>query len=367
MKLNIIQIISIISVFQALFLSLFLISNKKNRNFNNYLLASILFIFSILVITTFTNSIGVGENFIRYHKIIFILRQSALILGTLVYFYILSIFNQKDKFIIKDILHFIPFLVFVVFLIFYLIPVQKFYIASSNLRYYSSGAILAQNIFYLILPFLNFKSQKIKLRDLIFTNGDASKFWLRVIIVGTVILWIVKLNIFILVDLKRSYNLCPYTTSFYFLTFFFLINILFYISLQKPEIFKNIVKYKNSQLSNDDKEKYSKQLFAYINDYKPYLDPELTLAKLSKLLSIPSRHLSQIINEQTEKNFYDFINYYRIEESKILLKEKLRNEKYISEILFTVGFNSRSSFNTAFKKYTGYTPTDYREKLICVN
>ena len=219
----------------------------------------------------------------------------------------------------------------------------------------------------MILPLLNFKSQKIKLQDLIFTNGDASKFWLRIIIVGTVILWIIKLNIFILIDLQRSYNLCPYTTSFYFLTFFFLINILFYISLQKPEILRNIVKYKHSQLSNDDKEKYSKQLFAYIKDYKPYLDPELTLAKLSKQLSIPSRYLSQIINEQTDKNFYDFINYYRIEESKILLNEKLRNEKYISEILFTVGFNSRSSFNSAFKKYTGYTPSDYRKKIICAN
>lgn len=364
MRLNIVQIISIISVFQALFLSVFLISNKKNQNFNNYLLASILLNFSILIITTFTNSIGVGENFIQYHKIIFIFRQSALILGPLVYFYILSIFNRKDKFYFKDILHFIPFIGIAIFLALYLNPMQNFNIPSSNLRYYSSASILAQNIFYLILPFLNFKSQKIKVQDLIFTNGDASKFWLRVIIVGTVILWIIKLNIFILIDLQRSYNLCPYTTSFYFLTFFFLINILFYITLQKPEILRNIVKYKHSQLNNDDKEKYSKQLFAYIKDYKPYLDPELTLAKLSKLLSIPSRHLSQIINEQTEKNFYDFINYYRIEESKILLKEKLRNEKYISEILFTVGFNSRSSFNTAFKKYTGYTPSDYREKYF---
>jgi len=367
MKLNFVQIISIISVFQALFLSAFLVSNKKNRNFNNYLLALILFIFSILVVTTFTNSIGIGEYFIQYHKIIFILRQSALILGPLVYFYVLSIFNHKEKFILRDILHFIPFIGITIFLTLYLIQIQHFNIPSSNLRYYSSTLILAQNIFYLILPFINFKSQKIKLQDLIFTNGDAIKFWLRIIIVSTVILWIIKLNIFILIDLQRSYNLCPYTTSFYFLTFFFLINILFYLTLQKPEILRNIVKYKHSQLSNDDKVKYSKQLLIYIKDYKPYLDPELTLAKLSKQLSIPSRYLSQIINEQTDKNFYDFINYYRIEESKILLKEKLRNEKYISEILFIVGFNSRSSFNNAFKKYTGYTPSDYRKKIICAN
>ena len=367
MKLGIIHIICIISIFQALFLALFLISNKKNRSFNNNLLASILFIFSILVLTTLTNSNGLGQYFVSYHKLIFIFRQSALILGPLLYFYILSIFNQKDKFVLRDIFHFIPFIIVTVFLILFLYPVKKIFIASSELRYYSSVTILVQNIAYLFYPFLNFKSRRIKLKDLIFINGDSNKFWLRILIVGSVFLWIIKVNFFILIDLQRSYNLCPYTTSFYFLTFFFLINILFYISLQKPEICRNMVKYKHSPLSMEEKEIYYHRLFTYVKDHKPYLDAELTLAKLSKQLSIPGRYLSQIINERTQKNFYDFINSYRIEESKRLLKEKPKNEKYISEILFTVGFNSRSSFNTAFKKYTGFTPSEYRDKLFGVN
>jgi len=72
-------------------------------------------------------------------------------------------------------------------------------------------------------------------------------------------------------------------------------------------------------------------------------------------LSLP---LSQIINESKNINFYDYVNSYRISEAKDLLSSNC--DKTILEILYEVGFNSKSAFNTAFKKFTSVTPSKYK-------
>jgi AraC-like DNA-binding protein len=95
---------------------------------------------------------------------------------------------------------------------------------------------------------------------------------------------------------------------------------------------------------------------------KPYLEPELTLEQLASKLSLKPRVLSQAINEILGQNFYDFINRYRIEEASRLLTNPSDEKITILEVLYEVGFNSKSSFNTLFKKYTGLTPTEFRKK-----
>jgi AraC-like DNA-binding protein len=103
---------------------------------------------------------------------------------------------------------------------------------------------------------------------------------------------------------------------------------------------------------------------AYMQQESPYLDPLLTLQKLATLMQIPSRDLSILINHKIGNHFFDFINRYRIEAAATLLKNKEKRKLAILEILYQVGFNSKSSFNTAFKKQTGLTPTQYRKKHL---
>ncbi len=95
---------------------------------------------------------------------------------------------------------------------------------------------------------------------------------------------------------------------------------------------------------------------------KPYLEPELTLEQLASRLSLKPRVLSQAINEILEQNFYDFINRHRIEEASRLLTNPKDEKITVQEVFYEVGFNSKSSFNTLFKKYTGLTPTAFRKK-----
>jgi AraC-like DNA-binding protein len=98
-----------------------------------------------------------------------------------------------------------------------------------------------------------------------------------------------------------------------------------------------------------------------LND-KPYLDPDLSLDQLATQLQIKPRVLSQIINETLKKNFFDFVNYYRIEEAKHIFDHPEDPKITVLEVLYQVGFNSKSSFNTIFKKETGLTPSAYRQQ-----
>lgn len=100
-----------------------------------------------------------------------------------------------------------------------------------------------------------------------------------------------------------------------------------------------------------------------MTEEKPFLNSSLTIQDVSREIKIPVRELSLLINHQLGQHFYDFVNAYRIESAMDILKDTTKNKVTILEILYEVGFNSKSSFNTAFKKHTGNTPTYYRKAL----
>ena len=95
---------------------------------------------------------------------------------------------------------------------------------------------------------------------------------------------------------------------------------------------------------------------------KPYLNSELTLPQLADQLKVSVHHLSQVINEQCGMNFSDFINQHRIEEMKIRLTDARYQHFKIEQLAFDTGFNSKSTFQAAFKKFTGLTPSEYRKQ-----
>ena len=100
----------------------------------------------------------------------------------------------------------------------------------------------------------------------------------------------------------------------------------------------------------------------YTSDSVISLDnPSLTIRSLSEDIKMNSRELSVLINQNLNQHFFDFINEYRIKEAMNILKNPTKKEVTVLEILYEVGFNSKSSFNTAFKKYTGFTPTQFRK------
>jgi AraC-like DNA-binding protein len=95
---------------------------------------------------------------------------------------------------------------------------------------------------------------------------------------------------------------------------------------------------------------------------KPYLLPDITLDILADKLAIPAKDLSMTINRHFHNNFYEIINNYRIEEARKMLIDPKHKHKTITDIYLEVGFNSKSVFNTFFKKILKVTPSQYRQE-----
>lgn len=118
-------------------------------------------------------------------------------------------------------------------------------------------------------------------------------------------------------------------------------------------------KYLGSNLKPNQMEEYKALLTDYVATNQPYIDPELSLSSLALDSGIPAHHLSQMINQEFGKNFFDFINVYRIEKAKELMKDKSNNHLTLEAIGSKSGFGSATAFYRAFKKHTGITPSSY--------
>jgi len=149
-------------------------------------------------------------------------------------------------------------------------------------------------------------------------------------------------------------------------------------ALHKPELFRGVSStievideqpssQKHSsinKISSIETEKYDaivSQLRDYMQESKPFLDPSLSVDTLAERISLPSNELSITINRVIGQHFFDFVNLYRVNLAAEMLIANEQQPKTVLEILYEVGFNSKSSFNTAFKKHLLMTPSQYRK------
>ncbi len=122
-------------------------------------------------------------------------------------------------------------------------------------------------------------------------------------------------------------------------------------------------KYSNSPLSMELSQALLEELKALMLSERPYLDNQLTLPQLAAMLNISAHYLSQVINQQLQMNFFDFINGHRIESSLAMLQQADETGMTVLDIAMASGFNSKSAFYSAFKKHQGVTPGEYRKRL----
>ena len=123
--------------------------------------------------------------------------------------------------------------------------------------------------------------------------------------------------------------------------------------------YKQKKKYKQSLLDTDEIKNYSKELELIMEDYKLYLNPDLSLKDLASYLELPANYVSQLLNLGFQKNFSEYVNSYRVNE----FKERVLLEEYkgltLMAVAYDSGFNSKTVFNTFFKKIEGTTPNSY--------
>ena len=145
--------------------------------------------------------------------------------------------------------------------------------------------------------------------------------------------------------------------------------ITFYLIMKPKELIPStkITKYKSSNLKPESIKSYKNALIQIMEKEKLYLDPRLSIHRVSKKLNIPRQYISEVLNLHMNISFQDFVNGYRIEAFVV----NLQNKKYTHYTLFgiasEVGFSSKSSFNATFKKVKGLTPSQFKNSIAKKN
>lgn len=122
-------------------------------------------------------------------------------------------------------------------------------------------------------------------------------------------------------------------------------------------------KYEKSRLDEEVAQAYAKELKDLMETQKPYKNPELTMPELAKQLNLSANILSQVINGHCKLNFYSFVNIYRTEAVIEMMKDDFYKERSILDLAYDAGFKSKTTFNTIFKKHTGFTPSEFRKNI----
>ncbi|RZN83533.1 MAG: AraC family transcriptional regulator [Winogradskyella sp.] len=360
-------------IFISLLFATFLFTVTTKNKLSNRLIAFYFIVFSIHM------SVFIYAKYVDIPLTLDRLRDQIIFLSSpLLYLYVLSAVYSDFKLKPIHLLHFIPFFieVFVYFPRFYLVNNEQrilFYNSfNSNLEVKFSAiyAVLIV-VFYLTLIFLILKKYKAVLLENYSYKKSFNYKWLHQFFVLLSIIFIFS----VIKQIYKFYgsdidtlNIIRVILTLLLLCF---LSWIVLMSMYKPELFKGIdTKHqlvntiiKNKTLNNEHLETI-KRLQEYMETKEPYLDAFLTIKKLAEQLNIPTNELSILINHELGKHFFDFVNEYRIKKAIHLFKESNDIKLTVLEVLFEVGFNSKSPFNTAFKKFTGLTPTQYRNTQL---
>jgi AraC-like DNA-binding protein len=360
MSRSLIYTLAILTSILLLIFSAFLFTHKKGRTLRHNILASFLLANSLYIIDFSLPAIAkvTGFNLVWFRGIG---TSFGFLFGPLLFLYIRSITEREFSLKTAHLFHLI------VFILFFISAVS----GNSISDVYLFSTLYLQTTPYMIACFVLIVKYRSRIKNFFSSIDKLNLTWMLYVVGAFFIMWMVDFTDFVLVNS----GLIGHTTSIYLVFLSLAINfvfaiIIFYKALQHPEIFAGISeaekhpKYEQSRLTDSEKTEYLQKLRDYFDEKKPYLNPELTITEVAKELSVSVKYLSQVINESLGKNYYDFINSYRIEEAKRQLTSQAESKKTVLEVLYESGFNSKSAFNSAFKKHTGFTPTEYRKQPL---
>ncbi|REC62544.1 AraC family transcriptional regulator [Chryseobacterium pennae] len=376
-KYSFLEITAFVGIFLVLLLALFLLTVKTKYKLRNYLLAFFLFTNAVDALKFLQREFPV--NYINLEafrwSIVYLVPASF-------YLYVLSVCYSNFRLKPKHLLHTIPFVAYSLYLmwgIFFVDRASKIdFINGMNdmplMQFFYFLFELMIQVYFIASFLVIRKSKTVYLEN--YTNPNISELnaLYKITILYYVLHFIVLIRwlvtfIFGLGEI-RAWIVMLDGFAFLFCTCWYL-----FVALNNPEFFRGVnsdlkpitevvPKQKNSPLIVEEKNEQIEFLKNFMTEREPYLDSSLTIQDLSEQVKMSVKDLSTLINLYMDKHFFDFVNEYRIEKAMQILKDPSQKELTVLEILYQVGFNSKSSFNTSFKKYTGKTPTDFRKQPL---
>jgi AraC-like DNA-binding protein len=377
---DIFETIFLLASIQGILLALVLFFRKENHSANIFLSFGII----AMSLELFTVVYYSKEWYYDYPWFMGATYSVSYLYGPIFYLYTKLLTKKIEHIKIINILHFIPFITgYLITMPIFLLPmperiqyVKEYMIPNQAPLIYDiyEKLISVQGIIYTVLTILIVLEYNKKIKER-FSNIDKINLnWLKYLIIGMVVCWSFAAasqvaDIFI--HGEKNFGIALHVAIS------ILIYSIGYLGLKQPEIFikqpdnglsePQSGKYKKSGLDDTAAEEIKSKLLTLMKSEKLYLDSGLTLNKLSELMLVSNHNLSEVINSKLGKTYYDFINEYRVEEFKKKLEDPSSQNYNLISIAFDSGFNSKTSFNTIFKKSTGQTPSEYKKSLLTKN
>jgi len=328
---------SALGAFNGFLLSIYFAINAKKKAFTNYFLSLLLLALSIRIAKSvfFYFNPDLSNIFIQIGL------SACTLIGPFLFLYLKSCTTDEKQYWAK---HIIPYLAAITIL-------GYFYPYDQHIAVWSSWILKVIYLQWLIYVVCSFKYihpviQKLKDNE----NLKRIEVWLLSIYVGVAFTWL-------------AYTTAAYTSyiagalSFSFVLYLIVLLLIFRNS-HESTFFNEKEKYKNKEMGKETQGMISQKL-SIIIDKELFLNPNFSLEEAAKELNITKHLLSQYVNEILGISFSNLIKEYRIEKAKKLLQtEKIYT---IESLGYDSGFNSKSSFFTAFKKITGLTPAEYQK------
>ncbi|WP_462317592.1 AraC family transcriptional regulator [Marinilabilia sp.] len=359
-------------IFMSFFIALLLFT-KRNKALTDRILAVWVVFIGLHLLSYYLYHLGFWE---MYPHMVGITAPFPLIHGPMLYLYTLYSLRNDTKLRMVDYWHFAPFLLG------YLSMFEFFFFYSAEeKRLVDHGEVddfalsttimligfIVSGLSYSILAYRLTWKHKRKIDDNFSYEEGINLDWLRYCIYGIGIIFFTATIIIILregLGVQFSFN-----ADFIFYTLIILfIFYIGYFGIRHQDIFAHNTdviknnpslqeKYKKSGLREEALQLGHRRLLEFMSSQKPFLDPKLTLSGLANALEMSPNQLSQIINQQEAVNFHDFVNRFRVDE---FIRRAMQNDNFsLLAHALDSGFNSKSSFNSIFKKHKGMTPSQF--------
>lgn len=366
---QIIDIIIIIGICQGVFLS-FTLQRISNNNHNaNTILSKLILIATIMLVGRFLYFRYLNLTIFHWSLLV---DSLVFIFGPLFYIYIRRLLFKGNNSYLLPFYHAIPFLSLVLLSVFYLVyfTSKEFYqyFLDSNLKILFniiSGLMIVSNFYYLFQSYLLMKKYK-KEEKQTFSFEQSPLNYLNaflILFLFCLTAWVVSFINYSLLD--RYFAYVNYESIWVAIPV--LLYVIGYFSLKQPELFRiplgEKVSEKKARLSVLESDLLKKKLDSLMLNEKVFLQNDLTLRQVAELLKTSSNNISWLLNNVYRTTFYDFINSYRIKEFVKDVENKKHLQHTILALSMDVGFNSKSTFNKAFKLVMKDTPSNYIKNL----
>ncbi len=358
------------------FLSLIAVASpRKVNNKANLWLGFFLFAFACTILDRILFDI---HGYDDYPQLMGVLEVTRFAMSPALYFSVLFFTIPDRKFKAIDYLHFVPFFLFLLYVFTLLLninegPLFKWYfdlpeVIRRGVAITVFSSLKVQMIAYWILSYVLLVRHQRNIRLFASTLEPVALKWLQYFLLGLVVALFLSLNeVLVVVPV-----IIP-VTHFGYLTLTFYIG--YYLILQQeiyPYPQMDVVELRDifetdpqtpkaKRMTSEELTSSRQKLLHAMETKKVYLNPDLGLPQLAEQLNMSTHDLSFVINEGFQENFFQFINRYRVEEAKILLRSVKHKHLSILGIAFESGFRSKTTFNTTFKKATGLSPSQFME------